>query len=91
MSPSRREERIQELRAQRALEGLRSEESAELCHLDPAAAALDPDPLELAAAAAQLAFLGSSRDPLPATLRQRLERSASGFVGPATDPSPPGS
>lgn len=90
MNAARREERVHELRVQRALEGLRERESAELRRLDPAAASLEPDPYELAAAAAQLALMGEAQEPLPAGLRQRIESVARDSISHHPDSQPPG-
>jgi anti-sigma-K factor RskA len=74
--------RIDELLADRALQGLSVAEAAELAGL-----AADPDAeglaLELAAAAAELALGGDDDRELPASLRRRLEADADAFFADA--------
>jgi anti-sigma-K factor RskA len=86
-------ERLDELLALEATQGLTPAEQAELDALLAASPDTDPDSLEYAAAAIHLAFLGKP-EPLPATLAAKLQRAAPqaapavpASVSPATRPT----
>ncbi|NHA14247.1 anti-sigma factor domain-containing protein [Thioalkalivibrio sp. XN279] len=72
------DERLQELLALRAVEGLAEHEQRELEHFSTRYPQLDTDALERVAAS--LALVGLEREPMPAALRARVEADAAAWL-----------
>ena len=83
-------ERLAELLADRALQGLDPREQAEVDRLLAAETGADPEEFDRAAAAAHLSLVLGPLEPVPASLREKLERDARAFLrGAASDPDLP--
>lgn len=81
------DERLHELLAARAVEGLAEQEQQELDQLKTHYPQLDADALERVAAA--LALTGLEREPMPAALRARVEADASAWLAQQRAAPPP--
>ena len=78
------EDRMLEMLADRALDGLSDEESRELDALIASSPGFDAECLDRAAGALAASFLVSDAEPMPATIRRRMDEVAGAW---ATDPA----
>ena len=83
-----RYERLQELLADEALQGLAAVERAELAELLAEFPEVDPDELALAAAAVDLCGLAPSDETLPELLAARIARDARAALSASVSPTP---
>lgn len=84
----REKDRLWELLAEDAVQPFGAEQSEELERLLSEYPEVDPNSLELAAAAVELAYT-ETEEPLPATLEQRLEQQAASFFLPVQEVAGP--